>query len=85
MKGSRNDIITVTEPQNDGREGQGKSSSLNCLGISVPEQREENLYGNWGERKVKNIGTNKHQQPDSDIHQPIFHVCTKFQRCRDHS
>ena len=47
------------------------------------EKCEEN-FNTWilEKEKIKNKGMNKQQQPDSGIHPPTVHVCTKFQPSR---
>ena len=39
------------------------------------------MFENWRERKMKNKGMNKQQQPDSGKHDTSapLHVCAKFQ------
>ena len=44
--------------------------SFNLLGLTVPDVSVHKIlmFENWRERKRRNKGTNKQQQPDSGIH-----------------
>ena len=54
---------------------------FNLLGLTVPEESvTKNFYvKNWRERKWKNKGTNKQQQPDSSIHDISAHCPCVYQ------
>ena len=49
--------------------------SFNLLGLAVPDRsvRKILMFENWRERKWRNKGTNKQQQPDSSIHDTSAH------------
>ena len=50
--------------------------SFNLLGLTVSEKsvtKKMLMFENWGERKMKNKGMNKQQQPDSGIHNTSAH------------
>ena len=51
--------------------------SFNLLGLTVPEKSVTKMlmFENWRERKMKNKGMNKQQQPDSGKHDTSAH-CT---------
>ena len=51
--------------------------SFNLLGLTIPEKSVTKLlmFENWRERKMKNRGINKQQQPDSGKHDTSAH-CT---------
>ena len=56
--------------------------SFNLLDLTVPEKSVTKtlMFENWRERKMKNQGMNKQQQPDSGKHDTSAHcMCAKFQ------